>query len=69
MAIRAGKEQGYPDPIQSLSAGVALPPPALCRYEFGCSGSRCVSNPARYLCLHQTSISRDGVTGERINVF
>lgn len=29
-----------PNAIQSLDAEVALPPPALCRYEFSCSGSR-----------------------------
>lgn len=29
-----------PNAIQSPDAEVALPPPALCRYEFSCSGSR-----------------------------
>lgn len=40
-------------PIQSPDAEVVLPPPALCRHEFVCSGSRCVLKPTHHLCLPQ----------------
>lgn len=61
LALPGGEEQpsaqaksgSVPKPIQSPDAEVALPPPALCKHEFGCSGSRCVSTPTHHLCLPQ----------------